>query len=322
MFSNIAHELVLPFFAAFALAFVLGKILVPWLTKKKVDQTEREIMESHVKKNGTPTMGGFIFLLPFVAVSVACSGGNPHIVPVLIGTISFGLIGFLDDFLKVILKRSDGLLAWQKFALQFVAATLVLVYIRFYSDINLNIILPFTHGKAVDIGLWAVPLFYFAVLGTVNGVNFTDGIDGLATTVTIVVSGFLFVASSVLGRSMGPSAAAMGGALLAFLFFNVNPAMIFMGDTGSLGLGGFVAAAAYVLNMPIFILIFGFIYLLEVVSVILQVGCFKLTHGKRIFRMAPIHHHFELGGWSEPKVVAVFSGITLMLTIISLAALV
>lgn len=322
MISDVLHELLLPFFAAFALAFVLGKILVPYLTKKKVDQTEREIMESHVKKNGTPTMGGFIFLLPFVAVSIVCSGGNPHIVPVLIGTISFGLIGFLDDFLKVILKRSDGLLAWQKFGLQFVAATLVLVYIRFYSDINLNLILPFTHGKTADIGLWAIPLFYFAVLGTVNGVNFTDGIDGLATTVTLVVSGFLFVASFALGRSMGPSAAAMGGALLAFLFFNVNPAKIFMGDTGSLGLGGFVAAAAYVLNMPIFILIFGFIYLLEVVSVILQVGCFKLTHGKRIFRMAPIHHHFELGGWSEPKVVAVFSGITLMLSILGLAGLV
>lgn len=309
-------------FIAFFCALFVGKILVPWLTKRKVDQTERDIMESHVKKNGTPTMGGFIFLIPFVVLGIVAAQKAPHLVPLLIGTLAFGLIGFLDDFLKVVLKRSDGLIAWQKFLLQFIAATLLYVYIRYYTDISLDLVLPFTHGQTVSIGLIAIPLFYLAVLGTVNGVNFTDGIDGLAATVTLMTTGFLFITSVIRGGGIETGCAILLGALLAFLFFNVNPAKIFMGDTGSLALGGFVAAGAYVLNIPVFILVFGFIYLLEVVSVILQVGSFKLRHGKRIFRMAPIHHHFELGGWSEPKIVCIFSGVTFLLAALCLAALV
>ncbi len=308
------------FLLSFVFSIIIGNILVPFLTKKKVDQTEREIMESHVKKNGTPTMGGFIFLIPVIVFGIILSFQNSRLIPVMIGIISFAIIGFIDDFLKVVKKKSDGLRTWQKLLLQIVAATILLLYIIYFSDISLQIRVPFLPGL-IDIGWIAIPLYYFCVLGTVNGVNLNDGVDAMTSTVTLVVAGFFFVASFITGVATSDLSISVIGALLGFLFFNLHPAKIFMGDTGSLALGGYVAAMAYVMNMPLFIIGVGFIYLLEAVSVILQVSYFKISHGKRIFKMTPIHHHFELSGWSEPKVVGVFAAITFILAVVALYAI-
>ncbi|MCR5212108.1 MAG: phospho-N-acetylmuramoyl-pentapeptide-transferase [Lachnospiraceae bacterium] len=308
------------FLLSFVFSIIIGNILVPFLTKKKVDQTEREIMESHVKKNGTPTMGGFIFLIPVIVFGIILSFQNSRLIPVMIGIVSFAIIGFIDDFLKVVKKKSDGLRTWQKLLLQIVAATILLLYIIYFSDISLQIRVPFLPGL-IDIGWIAIPLYYFCVLGTVNGVNLNDGVDAMTSTVTLVVAGFFFVASFITGAGTSDLSISVIGGLLGFLFFNLHPAKIFMGDTGSLALGGYVAAMAYVMNMPLFIIVVGFIYLLEAVSVILQVSYFKISHGKRIFKMTPIHHHFELSGWSEPKVVGVFAAITFILAVVALYAI-
>lgn len=315
----------LAIFISFGIALLLGFIIIPILTKEKVDQTEREYIESHKKKNGTPTMGGIIFLIPMIVLGIIACSKEPSGIPVLILVIGFGLIGFLDDFLKVVLKRTDGLKAWQKFSLQFIVATIFIVFLRYYSAVSLGTWVPFSNAFVSFSNLAGAFIFYYlCILGTVNGVNFTDGLDGLNTTVTIVVSLFLLFACRGLMQGNGTSTeiiiAITIGALFAFLIFNAYPAKIFMGDTGSLALGGFVAGVSCVLQIPLFIIIFGFIYLLEVVSVILQVLSFKLT-GKRIFKMAPIHHHFELVGWSEVKVVAVFSIVTALLCVLSYIAL-
>lgn len=235
--------------------------------------------------------------------------------------VGFGVIGFLDDYLKVVLRRSDGLLAWQKMLCQLVVTTVFVVYMVKFSDVSLTMLLPFSGGKYWNIGWLAIPVMYFAVIGTVNGVNFTDGLDGLATSVTIIVATFFTVVAVGTNSGIEPITCAVVGALMGFLLFNVYPASVFMGDTGSLALGGFVAATAYMLQMPIFLLIVGLIYLVEVLSVIIQVTYFKKTGGKRIFRMAPIHHHFELGGWSETRVVAVFSIVTAILCLVALIGL-
>ncbi len=306
---------------AFAVTAVLGPVVIPALTKKKVDQTEREELKSHQKKNGTPTMGGIMILAGILVASLVFAWKEPHILPVLFLTLAFGVIGFLDDYLKVVLHRSDGLYPKQKMALQILATAVFAIYLLFFSDVSLAMRIPFTSGKMVDLKWFAVVILFFAVIGTVNGVNFTDGVDGLASTVTVAVAITLTIASIRTGSGIEGITGAVAGALMAFLLYNCNPAQIFMGDTGSLALGGFVAGAAYMMQMPIFILIFGLIYLLEVLSVIIQVTYFKKTGGKRIFRMAPLHHHFELGGWSEPKVVAVFSVVTAALCAVSLLAL-
>jgi len=235
--------------------------------------------------------------------------------------VGFGVIGFLDDYLKVVLRRSDGLLAWQKMLCQLVVTTVFVVYMVKFSDVSLTMLLPFSGGKYWNIGWLAIPVMYFAVIGTVNGVNFTDGLDGLATSVTIIVATFFTVVAVGTNSGIEPITCAVVGALMGFLLFNVYPAKVFMGDTGSLALGGFVAGTAYVMQMPLFILIVGLIYLIEVLSVIIQVTYFKATHGKRIFKMAPIHHHFELCGWSETRVVAVFSVITAVMCMVALLAL-
>lgn len=195
------------------------------------------------------------------------------------------------------------------------------IYMVKFSDVSLTMLLPFSGGKYWDIGWLAIPVMYFAVIGTVNGVNFTDGLDGLATSVTIIVATFFTVVAVGTNSGIEPITCAVVGALMGFLLFNVYPASVFMGDTGSLALGGFVAATAYMLQMPIFLLIVGLIYLVEVLSVIIQVTYFRKTGGKRIFRMAPIHHHFELGGWSETRVVAVFSIVTAILCLVALIGL-
>ena len=312
------YEIVIPVIIAFAISALLGPVVIPFLRKLKVGQTERKELESHLKKNGTPTMGGIMILASIIITSLFYVKDYPKIIPILFMTVGFGVIGFLDDYLKVVLRRSDGLLAWQKMILQIIVTGVFAVYMVKYSGVALTMLIPFSGGKYLDLGWLAIPVLFFAVVGTVNGTNFTDGLDGLASSVTIMVATFFSVVAIGTNAGIAPITCAVVGALLGFLLFNVYPASVFMGDTGSLALGGFVVSTAYMMQMPLFILIVGLIYLVEVLSVIIQVTYFKKTGGKRIFRMAPIHHHFELGGWSETRVVAVFSITTAILCLIAL----
>lgn len=318
----IGTEVIIPLLVAFAISVALSPFVIPFLRKLKVGQTERkEGVQSHLKKAGTPTMGGLIILISILVTPLFFIGDYPQIIPVLFLTLGYGIIGFLDDYLKVVLKRSDGLMPMQKMIGQIVVATIFLVYLLIADRDSLSILIPFSGGEYFD-SLWlAVPMLYIAVLGTVNGVNFTDGLDGLATGVTTMVAVFFTIVSIALGGGIQPITAAVAGALLGFLLFNVHPAQVFMGDTGSLALGGFVSGCAYMLKMPWIILIVGLIYLVEVISVMLQVTYFKKTGGKRLFKMAPIHHHFELCGWSETRVVAVFTVITALLCLVGLVIL-
>ena len=313
-----SSHVVIPVLISFAVSLILGPVVIPFLRKLKMKQTERvDGVQSHLKKAGTPTMGGIIILIAVVVTSLIYVKDYPKIIPVLFLTVAFGLIGFLDDYLKVVLKRSDGLLPMQKMALQIVVTAVFAFYLVRVADIPLTMLVPFSGGYYWDLGWFAVPVLFFAVIGTVNGTNFTDGLDGLASSVTVLVATFFTVVAIGTESGIEPVTCAVVGALLGFLLFNVYPASVFMGDTGSLALGGFVAGTAYMLQMPLFIIIVGFIYLVEVASVIIQVAYFKKTHGKRIFKMVPIHHHFELCGWSETRVVAVFSIITALLCLIA-----
>lgn len=320
-----AQKVVIPVLIAFAITAILGPVIIPVLRKLKVGQTEREELKSHLKKAGTPTMGGLMILAGIIVTSLVYIKDYPKIIPILFVTVGFGIIGFLDDYLKVVLRRSDGLLPWQKMLCQIVVTTVFIIYIIKFTDISLEMLIPFTggfeNGIYLDLGWLAIPVMFLAIIGTVNGANFTDGLDGLASSVTVLIATFFSVVAIGTNSGVEPITCAVVGALLGFLLFNVYPASVFMGDTGSLALGGFVASTAYVLQMPIFILIVAFIYWAELLSVMIQVTYFKKTGGKRIFRMAPIHHHFELGGWSETRVVAVFSIVTAILCLIGLLAL-
>ena len=312
-------KMVLPVLMAFAISVILGPFIIPYLRKLKMGQTERtEVVQSHLKKAGTPTMGGIIFLLSTTITSLFFVKDYPKIIPVLFLTLGFGLIGFLDDYLKVVLKRSDGLMPGQKMACQIVVTAVFAFYLVNFTDVSLAMKIPFFPEHELNLGILAIPVLFVAVIGTVNGVNFTDGLDGLASSVTIMVATFFSVVAIGTNSGIEPITCAVVGALMGFLLFNVYPAKIFMGDTGSLALGGFVAGTAYMLQMPLFLLIVGLIYVVEVLSVMIQVTYFKATHGKRFFKMAPIHHHFELCGWSETRVVAVFSVITAILCLIAL----
>ncbi|NCB91383.1 MAG: phospho-N-acetylmuramoyl-pentapeptide-transferase [Clostridia bacterium] len=315
-------KIVIPVIISFVISVILAPIIIPFLRRLKASQTEREDgVKSHLSKAGTPTMGGLIFLIATTVTSLLYVGKYPKIMPVLFLTLGFGLIGFLDDYLKVVLKRSDGLLPMQKMAGQIIVTGIFAFYLIRFTDVDLTMLIPFSGGYYWNIGWLAIPVLFIAVIGTVNGVNFTDGLDGLASSVTIMVATFFSVVAVGTQSGIEPITCAVVGALMGFLLFNVFPARVFMGDTGSLALGGFVAGTAYMLRMPLFIIIVGFIYLVEVASVIIQVTYFKKTGGKRIFKMAPIHHHFELCGWSETRVVAVFSIITAVLCMIALLAI-
>ncbi len=316
-FSN--FQVILPVIISFTICVVLCPLLIPFLRRMKFGQFVRnDGPESHLKKSGTPTMGGIIIVL---SISVTCLfylKDNKEIILVLFATIGFGIIGFLDDYIKVVMKRSMGLRAWQKLVGQILVTAILGFYlVNYVEDVTLMLI-PFSGGKYLDISYLFIPMMFIVVLGTVNGSNFTDGLDGLESSVTVLIATFFTVVSIGMNSSISPICGAVAGSLLAFLLYNVYPAKVFMGDTGALALGGFVASAAYILRMPLFIVLIALVYLVEVISVILQVGYFKLTGGKRLFRMAPIHHHFELKGWSETRVVAVFSIITTILCLIAL----
>ena len=314
-------KVILPVLVSFAVSAVLGPVMIPFLRKLKVGQTVRDDgPQSHLKKTGTPTMGGLIILTAMVLTSLFYIRDYPKVIPILFATLGFGLIGFLDDYIKVVLRRSDGLLAWQKFLLQALVLGVLIFYMKRLSEISFAMKVPF-FDVYVNFGSMTVPVLFFVVLGTVNGANFTDGLDGLASSVTVLIATFFTVAAIGTGSGVEPVTCAAIGALLGFLLFNVYPASVFMGDTGSLALGGFVAATAVTMQLELFLVIVAFVYLAEVCSVMLQVVYFKMSGGKRLFRMAPIHHHFEMCGWSETKVVAVFSVVTALLCMIGFLAL-
>ena len=293
------RETILAIIIAFAVSALLCPVIIPFLHKLKFGQQVRDDgPQSHLKKQGTPTMGGLIILTSIIITSVFYIPSYPRI-----------------------MKRSEGLNPIQKLIGQFIITGIFAWYLLHSGEVGIDMLIPFTggfeNGKFLSLGILFVPALFFITLGTDNGVNFTDGLDGLCTSVTILVATFLTIVA--IGENMGisPITGAVVGSLLGFLLFNVYPAKVFMGDTGSLALGGFVASAAYMMRLPLFIPIIGLIYLVEVLSVIIQVTYFKKTGGKRIFKMAPIHHHFELCGWSETRVVAVFSIVTALLCMIA-----
>lgn len=270
--------------------------------------------EAHLKKQGTPTMGGILFLIAITIGVLPFIGENKGLLPAYLLGIGFGIVGFIDDYLKVVKHQSEGFNPKQKMAAQVVISLLYIAYLYFFSGHSTAFLIPFVKGQKLLFGIWFFPISLFIITATDTGANFTDGIDGLCGSVTAVIVFFLFLADQFFlgGDTLGALPGAVLGGILGFLVFNAYPAKVFMGDTGSLALGGFVVAMALQTELALYIPIFAFIYFVEVLSVILQVSYFKMTHGKRIFKMAPIHHHFELSGWSETRVVTVFSIVTIL----------
>lgn len=316
---------------AFVISAVIGKFLVPALRRWKAGQSIKEDGPTwHMSKQGTPTMGGLMFILATIIVVLVVNGpailsGDWTSVIVLVFALVFGAIGFLDDYAKIKKKENTGLTAGQKFLLQLAAAILFIVLLRKCGILSPNLYVPFF---GVELHLPWVVYLIFAVLvitGTVNAVNITDGLDGLSSSVTLPVCAFFAAAfgwawvkwqqSGTAGMAM--FAAALFGGLVGFLVYNHYPAKVFMGDTGSLFLGGAVCGMAFALDMPLILILVGIIYIIETLSDIIQVTYFKATHGKRIFRMAPLHHHLEMGGWNEKKVVFVFASISLVFCILA-----
>lgn len=312
--------------AAFLVAAVSGLFLIPFLIKVKFGQEIREEGPAwHQKKSGTPTMGGFIFIIA-TAVSVVLGAFITEVgeyaedtmclAAMFFAALGFGAIGFVDDYIKVILKRNLGLRAGQKFSLQFLVALIFSVWMVASGLIETDILIPFT-GYYLELGyILYIPFVVLVMLAAVNSVNLTDGLDGLAGSITLFVSIFYLIVSAIDEASaIAVFAASVAGGILGFLLYNKYPAKVFMGDTGSLFLGGAVSAMAIFTKNPLGLLLVGFVYVAEALSVIIQVTYFKKT-GKRIFKMSPVHHHFEMCGWSERKVVAVFSFVTVLLCVI------
>ena len=315
---------IMPLLVSFAVTALISPILIPWLKKLKFGQEILEIGPNwHKSKSGTPTMGGIAFIAGvFTAIVLALFVKyDLRLLMMLLISLGFGIIGFTDDYIKVVKKRNLGLTARQKFLLQTILSIIYVVVLARTGNLNNHIIIPFA-GKTAEIPwiLYTI-LILFVVTGTVNAVNLTDGIDGLATSITAFVSLFFAIASILLSDldSMWYAFAVLGGCM-AFLMFNAHPAKMFMGDTGSLFLGGSISVLAVGLKMPLILIIVGFVYLFETLSVIIQVTSFKLT-GKRVFKMTPIHHHFEMCGWKENKIVGVFTAVTILLCIAGFAAI-
>lgn len=309
-----------PVLISFLITAILGPVLIPWLRKLKFGQEILEIGPNwHKNKAGTPTMGGMMFIAGVLVAIGTCIFATKDIrlLMMLLISFGFGFIGFIDDYVKVVKKRNLGLTAIQKFALQAILSVVYILVLKETGNLSTEIVIPFAK-TTISLPWWLYIVFIlFVVTGTVNAVNLTDGIDGLATSITAVVSAFFAVAAILMidFASMNFAMALLGGCL-GFLLFNKHPAKVFMGDTGSLFLGGAISVLAVGMGMPLILIICGFVYLFETLSVILQVASFKLT-GKRIFKMSPIHHHFEMCGWKEKKIVRVFTFVTLLLCIIS-----
>ncbi|MEG2377457.1 MAG: phospho-N-acetylmuramoyl-pentapeptide-transferase [Clostridia bacterium] len=312
-------EMLLAAVIAFFIAALSGKIVIPYLIKLKFGQSILEIGPKwHMAKQGTPTMGGIMFIIAsgittlLVGIPLMMGGDFRHII-VFAFALAFGVIGFIDDYAKVVRKQNQGLSALQKLLLQLAVSAVFLSVLRLLGDFKPELFIPFTD---ITLHIPWIPyliIMIFVIVGAVNAVNLTDGIDGLATCVTMPVAIFFMVMSALLAMpSMGIFSAALLGALAGFLIYNFNPAKVFMGDTGSLFLGGAVCGLAFAFDMPLILLPVGIIYIVETLSVILQVTYFKITHGKRLFKMAPIHHHLEIKGWNERKICAVFTLITIV----------
>lgn len=319
--------------ASFVLTVTLGMIMIPWLKRLKFGQTIREDGPTwHKQKEGTPTMGGLMFVISItLALSIgfaSISISKSIILPIqemmmllagIVMAVLFGMIGFLDDYIKIVKKQNLGLTAKQKIVLQIIVTSLYLVAVYFIKEQSTLIYIPFFNY--VDFGFFYFPLLGVLVVGIINSTNLTDGIDGLCTMITFVVASFFIIATGKLelyGANLFAIALAAG--CIGFLVFNLYPASVFMGDTGSFFLGGCVMALAFCVNMEFILFFAGFVYCFESLSVILQVISVKTT-GKRIFKMSPIHHHFEMIGWKENKIVAVFSGVTLLGCIIAYFAI-
>ena len=291
------------------------------LARFKFGQTVRdEGPQSHLAKNGTPTMGGVMMIVAILITGLTRATISKGLIVGLICIVGFGFVGFLDDFIKIKMKRSLGLKAYQKIILQFALALYIAYYQYSASPSATQLVIPFTN-HIINLGIWYIPFMMIFIIGTVNAVNLTDGLDGLASGVTLIVSCFFVLfAVSISNSDVAILAAATAGACLGFLGFNSYPAKVFMGDTGSMALGGAVVAFATLTNSPLIIIIVGFIYLAEALSVMIQVTYFKLTNGKRIFKMAPLHHHFEQCGWPETRVVFIFWIATVVLCWIGVLA--
>ncbi len=305
----------------FLIVMILGPIFIPMLARFKFGQTVREEgPQSHLAKNGTPTMGGVMMIIAILITGLTRAKISSDLVAGLICIVGFGFVGFLDDFIKIKMKRSLGLKAYQKIILQFALALYIAYYQYSASPSATQLVVPFT-DYVINLGILYIPFMMIFIIGTVNAVNLTDGLDGLASGVTLIVSSFFMIlAVSMANSDVAVLAAATVGACLGFLVFNSYPAKVFMGDTGSMALGGAVVAFATLTNTPLLIIIVGFIYLAEALSVMIQVSYFKLTHGKRIFKMAPLHHHFEQCGWPETRVVFIFWITTVVLCWIGVLA--
>lgn len=309
---------VVVFIVTFILTLITGPILIPILRKLKFGQTVRyDGPATHLKKTGTPTMGGLIFITPLIIMGIFCSKSYPMLIPLVLVTLGFGAIGFLDDYIKVVKKRKDGLYAKQKTIGLLLIATIFTVYLAYGTNLGVDIHIPF-YGVINSVWFF-IPFTIVYLYATTNAVNLTDGLDGLLGGITLIIMVLFTVIAMTKGEwdYLKVFSAIIAAGCLGFLSFNLHPAKVFMGDTGSLALGGAVGAIAVMMKLPFLILIVGAIYVLEALSVIIQVTSFKLR-GKRVFKMAPIHHHFELLGWKETKVVFVFWSLTLIFCFIGL----
>jgi len=318
-------EHVAAFIITFILALISGPVLIPALRKLKFGQTVRDDGPStHLKKTGTPTMGGIIFLIPLFLVSLIYARQYPHILSLSFVTLGFGLVGFVDDFIKVKKRSKDGLLWNQKMLGLLIVAVIFALYVTYGLKLGTDIIIPFKGTDfTVTLPEWFfVPFVIFVLLASTNAVNMTDGLDGLASGVTLIVMVFFTIVAMTKKEwdAVRIFSSIVAGGCLGFLAFNIHPAKVFMGDNGSLALGGAVGAISIMMKMPWVLLIAGAIYVMETLSVMIQVAYFKAT-GKRVFKMAPLHHHFELSGWKETKVVAVFWAATVVLCIIGFITL-
>ncbi|MCH5185998.1 MAG: phospho-N-acetylmuramoyl-pentapeptide-transferase [Oscillospiraceae bacterium] len=318
-------QMLIPFISAFAVTVISGIFLIPWLHKLKFGQEIREEGPSwHQKKSGTPTMGGIMMIAGVIAAYAASFVGtpfNPRFLLILCAGLGFGAVGFADDYIKVVKKRNLGLTSKQKFSLQLAVTAAYLTGLYFMGGFSRETVIPFT-GAYIEMPVWLyIPFVFTVITGTVNAVNLTDGLDGLASSVNVPASLFFMVAAVMMGFDYaGVLMASAVGACMGFLIYNHYPARVFMGDTGSLFLGGMLAVTAVETKLSLVLVIAGFVYLFEALSVIIQVTSFKLT-GKRVFKMSPVHHHFEMCGWKETKIVAVFTAVTVVLCFISVISL-
>lgn len=302
-----------------AISIILSKMVIPFLRNQHIGQTIREDgPQSHFKKQGTPTMGGIIIILTTLIGIVLFGKFSQRTVLFLVSTLGFGLIGSVDDFMKLFMKRSLGLTALQKIILQVLLAFCISIwgYMNGAEQFS-SMRVPFTNFN-VNFGIFSIPIMMFIIVGTVNATNLTDGLDGLVTGVTIPVIVTLAIIGFMSNNETVVYCLVFLGSLIGFLFFNSNPASVFMGDTGSMAIGGAVAALVMLLDIPLFLVIIGGIYVAEALSVIIQVTSYKLRHGKRVFLMSPIHHHYELKGYKESKIVTTFSLVSLLLCLVTL----